>query len=178
MKTTDYAAFVGLDWGDKTHAFALQLAATDSTETGMLAANAETFHSWLDQLHVRCDGRRAALAIEAGCRAMLFAMAEHPWLDVFVIHPATCARFRGAFRPSGAKDDIPDAKTLLTIVTQHRDKLELWRMDSAPTRELAALVLGICPPRCIMVGDAENGYDAGHGRTDEDGMESAEAIHG
>ena len=62
-------------------------------------------------------------------------------LDIFPIHPATCERYRAAFRPSGAKDDIPDAQTLLALVTQHRERLQRWRMDSAQTRELAGLVL-------------------------------------
>jgi hypothetical protein len=124
MKTTNYAAFVGLDWGDRTHAFALQFAATEAIETGTLAANAETFHHWLEALQIRCAGQRVALAIEAGRSALLFAMAEHPWLDLFPIHPSTCDRFRAAFRPSGAKDDIPDAQTLLTLVAQHREKLQ------------------------------------------------------
>ncbi|MFY9925688.1 MAG: transposase [Opitutaceae bacterium] len=141
MNTNDYAAFVGLDWGDKTHAFALQLKGIEKIETGTLAASAETFHQWLEGLGARCAGRRVALAIEAGHRALLHAMAEHPWLDIFPIHPATCDRFRAAFRPSGAKDDIPDALTLLTLVTQHREKLQRWRMDGAPTRELSGLVL-------------------------------------
>lgn len=142
MKTTDYIAFVGLDWGDKTHAFALQLTTADKIETGTLPAAAEALHQWLEQLHGRCDGLRVALAVEAGHRSLLHAMAEHAWLDIFPIHPAMCDRYRAAFRPSGAKDDIPDARTLLTLVTQHREKLQRLRMDSAQTRELAGLALG------------------------------------
>ena len=69
---------------------------------------------------------------------------------------------------------IRPKKDMTTKTTTREQLLALLQEDNG----LRALLQGICPPRCIMVGDAENGYDAGHGRTDEDGMESAEAIHG
>ena len=56
------------------------------------------------------------------------------------MHPATSDRFRKAFVPSGAKDDVPDAIVLLTILTQHRDQLRPLKLDSAETRKVAALV--------------------------------------
>jgi transposase len=130
MKTTDdYAAFVALDWADKTHAFARHFVATNTTETGALDASPEALHAWLEELHTKCGDGRVAIGL------------EHAWLDVFPIHPATCHRFSAAFRPSGAKDDIPDAQTMLAIITNHRAKLRRLRLDSAQTRELAALVL-------------------------------------
>jgi transposase len=142
MNTTDdYRAFVALDWADKTHAFARHLLTTDTTESGTLDANPETLHAWLEELRAKCDGGRVALALEHGRKGLLHALLVHPWLDIFPIHPATCHRFSAAFRPSGAKDDIPDAQTLLTLVMQHRQKLRRLRLDSAQTRELAALVL-------------------------------------
>ena len=75
MNTTDYTAFVGLDWGDKTHAFALRLVAADKIETGTLAATAESFHQWLDQLRVRCDGQRVALGAELRRSSDVLAVA-------------------------------------------------------------------------------------------------------
>src|SRR5580698_4682520 len=65
MKTTDYVAFVGLDWGDTTHAFAVKAAAAVTDESGTVAATAEAFHQWLAQLQVKHHGR-VALAVEAG----------------------------------------------------------------------------------------------------------------
>jgi len=142
MNTTDdYAAFVALDWADKTHAFARHFAATNTTDNGTLAATPEAVHAWLEELHTKCGAGRVAVALEAGRKGLLHALVEHPWLDVFPVHPAACHRFTSAFRPSGAKDDIPDAQTLLTMVMHHRAKLRQLRLDSAQTRELAALVL-------------------------------------
>lgn len=139
--TNDYVAFVALDWADKTHAFARHFVAANTTETGTLAAKPEVLHAWLEELHTKSGDGRVALALESGRNSLLHALVEHPWLDIFPVHPATCRRFNAAFRPSGAKDDIPDAQILLTLVMQHRNKLRQLRLDSAQTRELAALVL-------------------------------------
>ena len=142
MNTTDdYVAFVALDWADKTHAFARHFVATNTTETGTLSVTPEALHVWLEALHTASGAGRVALALEAGRKSLLAALVEYPWLDIFPIHSATCTRFSMAFRPSGAKDDIPDAQTMLTVVMQHRDRLRQLRLESAQTRELAALVL-------------------------------------
>lgn len=141
MKTdTDYAAFVALDWGDEHHAFAWRLADTDTLEQGSFAATPEALHEWLETLHSRCGERPVALAIEAGNPSLLLALLEHRWLTLYPIHPATSARFRKALCPSGAKDDGPDACTLLSLLCQHRDRLSPLRLDTPATRELDALV--------------------------------------
>jgi transposase len=59
---------------------------------------------------------------------------------VYPIHPATSARYRSAFKPSGAKDDQPDALLLLELVLCHRDKLRPLQLQDTATRKLAALV--------------------------------------
>jgi transposase len=138
--TTDYVALVGLDWGDKEHAFALRMTATDAIEEGKVEGSAEALHAWLDGLEQRAGTGKVAVAIESGRASLLHALVAHPRLEVYPINPATSARFRKAFTLSGAKDDGPDAQVLLTLVTQHRDALKRLELDSVQTRELAALV--------------------------------------
>ena len=140
MNTTDYAALVALDWGDKTHAFACQTTGSNELQTGQIESSAEALHSWLETMKQIHGGRPVALVIEAGRNALLHALVEHPWLEIYPVHPATSARFRTAFTPSGAKDDGPDAEMLLTLLTRHRDQLTRLQMDGPVTRELAALV--------------------------------------
>jgi hypothetical protein len=137
---TDYAAFVALDWGDEHHAFAWRLADTDALEQGSFAASPEALHEWFEQLRRRCDGRPVAVVVEAGNPSLLLALLEHRWLKLYPIHPATSARFRTAFCPSGAKDDGPDARLLLSLLCQHRDRLSPLVLDTPGTRELDALV--------------------------------------
>jgi len=138
MNTSDYAALVALDWGDKEHAFALQVREM-KLETGMIPASAERLHGWLEQLGQRCAHQPVALAIEAGRNAVLHALVTYPWLTIFPVHPATSERFRKAFTPSGCKSDLPDAQVLLTILASHRDQLRALVLDTAETRALAAL---------------------------------------
>ena len=138
MHTKDYAALVALDWGDTEHAFARHLRETN-LETGLIPASAESLHGWLEQLGERCGHRPVALAIEAGRSAVMHALVAYPWLTIYPIHPATSERFRKAFTPSGSKSDVPDAQVLLTILAQHREQLRPLVLDTAATRELAAL---------------------------------------
>lgn len=141
MTPENYAALVALDWGDKAHAFARQSGGAQGIEQGLIAATPEALHAWLTELGQTHGGRPVALAVEAGRNALLHALLEHPWLTVYPVHPATSARFRKAFTPSGAKDDGPDAVVILTLLRLHRRELTPLVLDSAPTRELAALVV-------------------------------------
>lgn len=140
MKNDDYAALVALDWGDKIHAFARQSAGADGIERGEIEATSEALHAWLEQLGKSHGGRPVALAVEAGRNALLHALLEYPWLTIYPVHPATSARFRKAFTPSGAKDDSPDALVILTLLRTHRARLQPLALDTPATRELAALV--------------------------------------
>lgn len=141
QNTTDYAALVALDWGDTTHSFAWQKTGEKPLHRRTLPATPEALHEWLEQLREACGGRPVALAIEAGRNGLLHALFAHAsWLTIYPIHPATSARFRLAFAPSGAKDDLPDAEAILALLRQHRDRLTPFAPDTPATRELAALV--------------------------------------
>jgi len=138
---TDYAALVAMDWGDTTHSLAWQETDKAKLHRDTLPATPEALHEWLEKLREACDGRPVALAIEAGRNGLLHALFEHAsWLTIYPVHPATSARFRLAFAPSGAKDDAPDAETILALLRQHRDRLTPFTPDTPAARELAALV--------------------------------------
>ncbi|EEF57846.1 IS110 family transposase [Pedosphaera parvula] len=136
---TGFAALIGLDWGHGAHAIALEISGAN-TETSTLEHSAENLHQWLDQLEKRCGGRPVAVAIEASKGAAVYALLERPWITVYPIHPATSTRTRAAFRPSGAKDDTPDALVLLSLLQHHRDRLRPLQLDDEATRTLARLV--------------------------------------
>lgn len=70
----------------------------------------------------------------------MHALVAHRWLVTFPAHPATSDRFRKAFVPSGAKDDVPDAIMLLRVLIQHREQPHPLKLNSAETRKVAALV--------------------------------------
>jgi transposase len=134
------AAMIGLDWGDKQHAVALWTRDATTIETFEIEHSAESVHQWLDQLKRRFFGQRVAVAVEASKGAVVSALLEHPWLLIYPVHPATCRRFSTAFTPSGAKDDIPDACTLLEILRSHRARLRALLPHDPNTRRLSLLV--------------------------------------
>ncbi len=133
------AAWVGLDWGDKAHAFALHDSCGKS-ETGTITHSAENLHQWLKDLGGRYGGRTVVLAIEASRGPVIHALLEYPWLVIYPINPITSARYRSAFTPSGAKDDLPDAKVLLDLVRLHAGKLRPLEAQDPATIKLSGLV--------------------------------------
>ena len=137
----EFAAYIGLDWGDSKHAVALRPRnAGAPIEKLVLEHSAENLHAWLESLAQRFENQRIAIALEASKGAVVAALLEYPWLIIYPIHPATSHRFSKAFAPSGAKDDMPDAEILLTLLVHHRDRLRPLVPLEAQTRLLAMLV--------------------------------------
>jgi transposase len=132
-------AWIGLDWGHHTHAFALQDHSGHYQE-GTLTQSAEALHDWLAGLAQRFGAQPVALAIEASRGAVIHALLQYPWLTVYPINPVTSARYRKAFTPSGASDDLPDARVLLELVREHASKLRPLQPQDPQTLKLAGLV--------------------------------------
>ena len=133
------AAAIGLDWGDRSHSVALCVRGSNLVETFDIEHTAESLHAWLDSLRGRFGGQPVAVAVEASKGAIVAAMGEHPWLRIYPVHPATSRRFATAFTPSGAKDDVPDARILLEILRSHRDRLRLLVAHDPQTARLGLL---------------------------------------
>jgi len=141
QSASEFVAYIGLDWGDRNHAFALSTDGQKQTsQTGTLVNSPESLHHWLEELAQRFGGHPVALAVETSRGPLIHLFGAYPWLMVFPIHPATSARYRSAFKPSGAKDDQPDALLLLELVRDHQDKLRCLQPSDSATRQLAALV--------------------------------------
>jgi Transposase/Transposase IS116/IS110/IS902 family len=137
-KSIQWAALIGFDWGDCQHAVAIR-ANNQSVEKLQLTHAAETLHGWLDELEQRFGGRPVAIAIEASRGACVYAMMERPWIHLFPTHPATSHHQRRSFRPSGAKDDLPDAELLLSLLERNFDRLRLFQAHDPATRTLNEL---------------------------------------
>jgi hypothetical protein len=132
-------AWIGLDWGNQQHAFALQ-DRSGHGERGLLVHSSENLHQWLQDIGRRYGGRPVALAIEASRGAVIHALLNYAWLTIYPINPITSARYRIAFTPSGAKDDQPDADVLLELVRDHAAKLRPLEVQDPQTVKLAQLV--------------------------------------
>jgi len=132
-------AWIGLDWGDKEHAFLLR-DGSGHEERDKLQHSAENLHAWLRRIGERYGGRPVALAIETSRGAVIHALLQYHWLIIYPINPVTSARYRTAFRPSGAKDDLPDADVLFDLVRVHAHKLRVLEPQDPETVQLTGLV--------------------------------------
>jgi hypothetical protein len=82
-----FVAWIGLDWGDKEHAFSLATEDSSRIETGKVLQTAETLHAWLKELETRFGGRPVALAVEAGGHPLLDVLAQYAWLEIYPVKP-------------------------------------------------------------------------------------------
>jgi transposase len=139
-QTLECAAFVGLDWADKEHAFCI-LAADPraAAQPGILKQNPEAIAAWVTALRSRFGGRPVAICVEQSRGALIYALMGYDFLILYPVNPAQLASYRKALYPSGAKDDPTDAELLARFVREHRDQVRVWKPDDEITRSLRLL---------------------------------------
>jgi transposase len=135
----DYAAFVGLDWGDEKHALSLCAAGSTTLERSTLEQTPEALAEWANTLRTRFPNRKIAVALEQARGALLAGLSQYEPIVPFPVNPKSLARFREALYPSRSKDDLVDADLLLELLSKHRDHLRPWQPDTVETRQLALL---------------------------------------
>ena len=136
----DFAAFIAIDWADREHAWALQVAGSTQREQGKFQHTPEAIEVWALEWAARFEGRPVAVALEQARGALVYALGKYPHLVLFPIHPSTSSTYRKAMFPSGSKDDPKDADLLLDLLTLHRHRLRALQPDTEPTRSLQNLV--------------------------------------
>jgi transposase len=136
----DYAAFIAIDWADEKHAFSLQVAGHTKKETGTLEQKPEVIGAWMAKLRERFGGRQLAVAVEQSRGALIHALLSYDFIVIYPLHPVTVAKFREAFKSSGAKSDPLDTDQILQILTKHMDLLKPLNPDTQETRLLGRLV--------------------------------------
>lgn len=135
-----YAAFIAIDWADQKHVFSLKTPEQTKKETGTLEQKPEVIGPWVAGLRERFRGRPIAVAVEQSRGALIHALLAYDFLVLYPIHPTTVARFREAFKISGAKNDPLDTDQILEILTKHLDLLKPLKPDTEQTRLLGRLV--------------------------------------
>src|SRR5215469_11638011 len=115
----NWRAYVGLDWADRCHVISLQAFGSRETESCVLEQKPDALHEWIAQLRARFNGDKVGIAIEQTRGAVIHAMMMYDFLELYPINPKALARFREAFRVSGAKDDPSDAELLMDLLRLH-----------------------------------------------------------
>jgi len=136
--TTEFAAYIGLDWADKKHFYTLRTAAGE-TRRGQLDNTPQAVEIWAAELAQRFGGQPVAVALEQARGAVVAMLRKYSHLVVFAIHPNTLKDYRKAFCPSGAKSDPVDGDLALELVWTHRDWLQRLDADTLDTRRLQFL---------------------------------------
>ena len=110
-----FAAFVGIDWADRKHAWCLQAADSGKRESGELEHTPEAVEMWVGQLCQRFGNRPIAVGVEQSRGALVFMLAKYEPLHLFPVPSTMAANMRKALYPSGSKDDPRDADLLLDV---------------------------------------------------------------
>lgn len=137
---TGFAAIIGIDWADKTHAICLKIPGLNTCENSELAHTPEAIDDWVYALKERFPNGKIAVALEQKKGPLLYALVKYDHLVLFPIHPMTAAKYRQTWAPSRAKDDPSDARFLLELLERHHDRLHVWIPQSKIIRGLGQLV--------------------------------------
>jgi transposase len=135
----NFAAFIGIDWADKEHEIWLCAADGSPAKPSTLPQNPLAIQEWISQLRQQFGSQPVALAIELSRGPLLAALIGVEFLVIYPINPKSLARYRQAFRPSGAKDDRSDAELLCDFVRHYHLQLKAWQPEDAQTRLLGGL---------------------------------------
>jgi transposase len=136
--TTEFAAYIGLDWADQKHFYTLRTA-EGKTQRAQLDNTPQAVEVWAVELAQRFGGQPVAIALEQSRGAVVAMLRKYAHLVVFAIHPNKLNDYRKAARPSGAKSDPVDADLALELLCEHRDWLQRLDLDTLDTRRLQFL---------------------------------------
>jgi len=142
MKTTPtYAAFVGLDWADRSHQVCLRAANSERDEQSELKHDPLTLHTWAYSLQARFPQGKIAVALEQTKGPLIYALSQHEHLELYPLNPAMLTKYRQAAKSaSGTKNDPLDAALACELVRIHRDWLRPLPAVPAAVRELQMLL--------------------------------------
>lgn len=136
MPSTEFAAFIGLDWEQEAHSVHVLPAAGGAAPHGNVKHTPEGIAEWVAELRKQFGGRPVAICLETSRGGLVYALMQYDFLVLHPINPKQLSDYRAALYPSGSKNDPNDAELLARFLRDHGDKLRAWRPDDAITRGL------------------------------------------
>ena len=135
----DWIACVGVDWGDKEHAY--EIRGRDGAQgSGKIGSSSEEFHEWVRRLRERFPIGMIIVAFEHGRWSLIYALMVYEFLTLVPINPRASKAYRDSLRLSGASSDPADAALICEFALKHLSELRVWHPDDAITRKLRLLV--------------------------------------
>jgi transposase len=140
MTQDQVAVWLGIDWADQKHQWAMRINGEARFQQGELEHTPEAVEQFVSSLAVRFPGQRVAVALEQSRGALIYMLGKYAHLILYPIHPNTLNHYRKSVYPSGAKSDPGDAILILDFLCTHTDRLRPFHPDTVETRTLQLLV--------------------------------------
>jgi len=138
---SDFSALIGIDWADLKHDVCELVIGNDPpVHLSTIASRPEAIHKWVMGLRMHHENKPIAVACELKKGPLIYALLKYEFITIFPLHPATVAKMRKAFHPSGAKSDPADAQLQAELLRDYMHKLTPIVPDSPAVRALAQLV--------------------------------------
>ena len=134
--TTQFAAFVGLDWADQKHDVSIVSATGEDPVHQVITHTPEALNEWLLKLRKQYSDGQIAICLEQSKGALIYHLLGYNFLTLFPVNPKSLASFRKTFTNSGAKSDFSDSDYLRELVFVHTDRLNPWQPDDEQTRTI------------------------------------------
>jgi transposase len=134
-----FAAYIGIDWADQKHDISLSASIDGKAEYKRLSSTPEALSEWLSQLRQRFPEGKIAICLEQSRGSLVYHLMSYDFIVLYPVNPMTLAKYRKAFKTSGAKDDRPDADLLRELICVHRKHLRPWYPGDETSRSLALL---------------------------------------
>jgi transposase len=135
-----FAARIGVDWADAKHDLCVLPEDAVARESTILIHTPEAIDEWVRTLRQRFGSRPIAIALELDKGPLVYALQKYDGFVLFPVNPDMLAKYRKAFTPSGAKDDLTDAELALDLLCRHPERLHPLVPQSPPLRALQRLV--------------------------------------
>lgn len=135
----DYAVWVGIDWADKKHFYALHISGKTGIKRGTFLQKSSSIAEWVESLRKMAKGGKVDVALEQSKGGLIFALMKYDFIVLYPINPRAVAKYRETWSGSGAKDDPTDAALILEMVELHHKKFNPWIPEPENVRLLQRL---------------------------------------
>jgi hypothetical protein len=86
-----------------------------SDQFSVIEHKPKNIDTWANNLKKRF-GAPIAVAVELSKGPIVYALLKYDFIVIILVNPTTLAKYRTAFKPSGAKDDPTDAELALELM--------------------------------------------------------------
>lgn len=135
----NYTVWVGIDWADRKHAYALRVLGSEKVRSGTFLQKADAISEWVSGLRRLASGGKIAIALEQSKGGLIFALRKYDFIHLYPLNPDSVAKYRASLAPSGSKSDPVDAALILELLEQRYKKLKTWEPEPDEMRLLERL---------------------------------------